>query len=186
LYVQVVSIFAVTKGIVALDVFIHETAICESVNIGSGTRIWPFAHILKGAIIGKNCNICESVFIEDEVNIGDNVTIKNGVQVWNGISIGQDVFIGPNVTFTNDKYPKSGNREFALLPTMVGNGASIGANSTILCGITIGENSIIGAGSVVTKSVAAGSTVYGNPARIKRRKILQVRPRVRAILRKDN
>ena len=144
---------------------IHSAAICESEQIGPGTRIWAFVHILPGAVIGSDCNICDFVFIENLVTIGDRTTIKSGVQIWDGITIGSDVFIGPNVTFSNDKYPKSKNQNFELLPTIVGNGASIGANATILPGISIGENSIIGAGSVVTKSVEPGVTVIGNPAR---------------------
>ena len=145
---------------------IHETAICESTNIGAGTRIWAYVHILPGAIIGEDCNICDFVFIENEVVIGDRTTVKSGVQLWDGVNIGSDVFIGPNATFTNDKNPKSGNKDFKLLSTFVGNNASIGANATILPGITIGKNAVIGAGSVVTKDVAPGTTVVGNPARL--------------------
>ncbi len=144
---------------------IHESAICESLSIGLGTRIWAFVHILPGAIIGKDCNICDFVFIENEVVVGDRTTIKSGVQLWDGVTIGSDVFIGPNVTFTNDKYPKSKNSNFALLQTIVGDGASIGANSTILPGISIGEKAVVGAGSVVTKNVLANQVVAGNPAR---------------------
>lgn len=145
---------------------IHKLAICESIMIGEGTRIWPFSHILPGAVIGKNCNICESVFVENKVVIGNNVTIKNGVQIWDGVSIEDDVFIGPNATFTNDKYPMSGNRNFEILNTIVEKGASIGANSTILPGIRIGSFSRVAAGSVVTKNVPPGQTVAGNPAQI--------------------
>lgn len=143
---------------------IHSAAICESKQIGDGTKIWAFVHILPGAVIGSDCNICDFVFIENQVSIGDRTTIKSGVQIWDGITIGSDVFIGPNVTFTNDKYPKSKNKDFDLLPTFVGNGASIGANATILPGISIGANAVIGAGSVVTKNVEPGVTVIGNPA----------------------
>ena len=144
---------------------IHESAICESSSIGLGTKIWAFVHILPGAIIGKDCNICDFVFIENDVEIGDRTTIKSGVQLWDGVTIGSDVFIGPNVTFTNDKYPKSKNSNFALLRTKVGDGASIGANSTILPGVSIGEKAVVGAGSVVTKNVLANQVVVGNPAR---------------------
>lgn len=146
---------------------IHPRAICESENIGVGTRIWAFVHILPGAKIGKDCNICDFVFIENEVVVGDRVTIKSGVQLWDGISIGADVFIGPNATFTNDKYPKSKNSDYVQLKTIVEDFVSIGANATILPGITIGKYSVIGAGSVVTRNVDPFTTVMGNPARAK-------------------
>jgi UDP-2-acetamido-3-amino-2,3-dideoxy-glucuronate N-acetyltransferase len=148
---------------------IHESAICESVQIGKRTKIWAFVHILPGATVGEDCNICDFVFIENQVVIGDRTTIKSGVQIWDGVSIGSDVFIGPNVTFTNDKHPRSGNRDFIPLPTLVGNHVSIGANATILPGIVIGDYCIIGAGSVVTKSIDANTTVWGNPARPERK-----------------
>jgi acetyltransferase-like isoleucine patch superfamily enzyme len=143
---------------------IHNFAICESETIGTGTTIWAFSHVQAGAKIGKNCNICESVFIENKVVIGDNVTIKNGVQIWDGITIEDDVFVGPNVTFTNDKYPVSKNSKFVMKQTLIEKGASIGANATILPGIRIGAYSVIGAGSVVTKNVDPGEIVVGNPA----------------------
>ena len=144
---------------------IHPRAICESKKIGRGTRIWAFSHVLPLAEIGENCNICENVFIENNVKVGNNVTIKNGVQLWDGLTIENDVFIGPNVTFTNDKYPRSGNRNFSLLPTKIKQGASIGANATILPGIQIGQFAIVGAGSVVTKDVDDYQVVAGNPAK---------------------
>ena len=143
---------------------IHETAICESSKIGRGTRVWAFVHILPDAVIGEDCNICDFVFIENRVIIGNRTTVKSGVQIWNGALIGSDVFIGPNVTFTNDKYPASGNKDFIELTTTIEDFVSIGANSTILPGLRIGEHAIIGAGSVVTKDVPKFGKVFGNPA----------------------
>ncbi len=131
----------------------------QSSNIGEGTRIWQFCVVLPEAVIGANCNICSHVFIENKVIIGNNVTIKCGVQIWDGITIEDNVFIGPNVTFCNDKYPKSGNRGFQLLSITVKQGASIGANATILPGITIGENAVIGAGAIITKDVLPGEVI---------------------------
>ena len=148
--------------------FVHRNAICESSNVGYGTKIWAFSHVLKNARIGNDCNICENVFIENLVVIGDRVTIKNGVQIWDQISLEDDVFIGPNVTFTNDKFPRSKKYPDEYLRTVVQKGASIGANATILPGIVIGKGSMIGAGSVVTKNVPDYSLVVGNPARIRR------------------
>lgn len=147
------------------DVIISNLAICESLTIGKRTRIWPFSHVLPGAVIGAECNICENVFVENDVIIGDRVTIKNGVQIWDGITIEDDVFVGPNATFTNDRYPKSKNKNFNLERTHISKGVSIGANSTILPGIRIGEGAVIGAGSVVTRDVEANCVVIGNPAR---------------------
>ncbi|MCU7617838.1 N-acetyltransferase [Chryseobacterium sp. PBS4-4] len=144
---------------------IHPLAEVQSTNIGDKTFIWQFCIVLKGAKIGKNCNINCQVFIENDVIIGDNVTIKPGVQIWDGVSLGDDVFIGPNVTFTNDLFPKSKNKDFELKKTIVKKGASIGANATILAGITIGENSLIGAGSVVTKNIPENEIWVGNPAK---------------------
>ena len=144
---------------------IHPSADVQSNYIGEGTMIWQFCVILKNARIGKNCNINFNVFIENDVIIGNDVTIKPGVQVWDGITIEDSVFIGPNVTFTNDRNPKSKNKDFVLEKTLVKKGVSIGANSTILPGIIIGENAVIGAGSVVTKNVPANETLFGNPAK---------------------
>lgn len=145
-------------------VFIHEKAICESDAIGTGSRIWAFAHILPGARIGKNCNVCDHVFIENDVIVGDDVTLKCGVQLWDGVRLGDRVFVGPNATFTNDKQPRSKVYPAAFLQTVVENGVSIGANATILPGITIGTGAMIGAGAVVTKNVPPNATVVGNPA----------------------
>jgi acetyltransferase-like isoleucine patch superfamily enzyme len=137
----------------------------QSSNIGANTKIWQFAVVLKGAVIGGNCNICSHVFIENNVVIGDNVTIKNGVQIWDGITIEDNVFIGPNVTFTNDKYPRSKCHPKQFLQTLVKKGASIGANATILPGIIIGEWALIAAGSVVIQDVPQCIIVAGNPAK---------------------
>lgn len=146
---------------------IHPQAIVDSKNIDAGTKIWAFTHILKGAIIGKNCNICEHVFIEDDVVIKDNVTIKCGVYLWNGIRIDNNVFIGPSVTFTNDIRPRSQVYPKEFMKTEIKEGASIGANVTVLCGIIIGKWAMIGAGSLVSKSIPDYALAYGNPARIK-------------------
>ena len=148
---------------------IHKFADVQTTKIGKSTNIWQFCVILPDAIIGMNCNINCNVFIENDVIIGDNVTIKPGVQIWDGIRIENDVFIGPNVTFTNDNYPKSKQRPNEFLKTKVRQGASIGANSTILPGIEIGQNSFIGAGSVVTKNIPANEMWIGNPARFYKR-----------------
>lgn len=148
------------------DVFIHDKALCESVRIGHGTRIWAFAHVLPGAIIGADCNICDGVFIENDVTIGDRVTIKCGVQLWDATEIEDDVFIGPNATFTNDRFPRSKAYSDRFLKTVVREGASIGANATILPGLEIGSGALVGAGAVVTRSVPPNAIAVGNPARI--------------------
>ena len=144
---------------------IHKMSDVQSKNVGNNTNIWQFCVVLPNAKIGSNCNICSHCFIENDVVIGDNVTIKNGVHIWDGITIEDNVFIGPNVTFCNDKYPQSKHYPNKFLQTIVGKGASIGANSTVLPGIIIGTNAMIGAGSVVTKDVPDNVTVYGNPAK---------------------
>jgi acetyltransferase-like isoleucine patch superfamily enzyme/dTDP-4-dehydrorhamnose 3,5-epimerase-like enzyme len=148
------------------EVFLHPNSLCESGNIGPRTRVWAYTHILPQAVIGEDCNICDHVFIENDVSIGNRVTIKCGVQIWDGITVGDDVFIGPNVTFTNDKFPRSKIYPEEFSRTEILNGASIGANATILPGITIGEGAMVGAGAVVTRSVPQGAIVMGNPARI--------------------
>jgi len=146
--------------------FVHTHAINESRCVGQGTHIWAFAHVLAGAKIGRNCNICDHVFIENDVVVGHNVTIKSGVQLWNGIRVGDEVFIGPNAAFTNDPFPRS-KRYLAEHPQIVlESGCSIGANATILPGLTIGRQSMIGAGAVVTQSVPPFAIAVGNPARI--------------------
>lgn len=144
--------------------FVHERGLCESAKVGTGTRIWAFAHVLSGAVIGANCNICDHVFIENDVVLGDDVTIKCGVQLWDGVRLGNRVFVGPNATFTNDRFPRSKEYPDTFLTTSVEDGASIGANATILPGITIGRQAMIGAGAVVTKNVPANAVVVGNPA----------------------
>ena len=145
--------------------FIHEKAEVQTQFIGDDTKIWQFSIVLDGAKIGSNCNINSHCFIENDVVIGNNVTVKCGVQLWDGITIEDDVFIGPNVTFTNDKYPRSKVYPEEFARTIIKRKASIGANATILCGITIGENAMIGAGSVITKDVPDGELWYGNPAK---------------------
>ncbi len=147
------------------DPFVHERALCESEHVGSGTRVWAFAHVLPGARIGKDCNICDGVFVEGEVVVGDRVTVKCGVQLWNGVMIEDDAFIGPNATFTNDPFPRS-RHWIESARTFVRAGASIGANATILPGVEIGRGAMVGAGAVVTRSVPPYAIVVGNPARI--------------------
>jgi acetyltransferase-like isoleucine patch superfamily enzyme len=150
----------------ATGVFVHSHGLCESDNVGAGTRIWAFAHVLKGACIGRDCNICDNVLVEGDVVIGDSVTIKSGVQLWDGVRLGNNVFVGPNATFTNDLFPRSKRYPDKFLETIVEDGASIGANATILAGIRIGRSAMIGAGAVVTRSVPSHAVVVGNPGRI--------------------
>ncbi|MBF9222162.1 acyltransferase [Hymenobacter ruricola] len=145
--------------------YCHPQALVESTAIGAGTRVWAFAHVLPGATIGTGCNICDHCFVENKVTIGNDVTLKCGVYLWDGIVLENNVFVGPNVVFTNDVRPRSKNAAYALLPTVVQHGASLGANSTILAGITIGRYALTGIGAVVTRDVPAYALVYGNPAR---------------------
>ena len=144
---------------------IHELSDVQTVSIGENTSIWQYCVILSNAIIGNNCNICSHVFIENKVLIGNNVTIKCGVQIWDNISIEDNVFLGPNVTFTNDLFPRSKKKPPSFEKTIIKKNASIGANATIIAGITIGENALIGAGAVVTRDVPDYALVYGNPAK---------------------
>lgn len=143
---------------------IHELSDVQSEMVGDGTMIWQYSVVLPGAKIGKDCNICSHVFIENDVVIGDSVTIKNGVQIWDGIRVRDNVFIGPNVTFSNDKFPRSKNKPEKYLETILCSGASIGANATILPGVIIGKGAMVGAGAVVTKSVPPNAIAVGNPA----------------------
>lgn len=142
---------------------IHPLADCQA-RIPEDTNVWQFCVVLPQAQIGSNCNICSHCFIENDVIVGDNVTVKCGVQLWDGIRIENNVFIGPNVTFANDKYPRSKQYPEHFLQTIIKSGASIGANVTLLPGVTVGENAMIGAGSVVTKDVPSGELWIGNPA----------------------
>ena len=143
---------------------IHQLSDCKA-KIPDSTNVWQFCVIFPNAKIGENCNICANSLVENDVAIGNNVTIKSGVQLWDGITVEDNGFIGPNATFTNDLYPRSKNPDWKLQRTIIKKGASIGANATILCGIIIGENAMIGAGSVVTKDVPSGEVWVGNPAK---------------------
>jgi acetyltransferase-like isoleucine patch superfamily enzyme len=149
-----------------LAFFKHATALVESARVGDGTRIQAFAHVLPGAEIGRDCQIGDHTFIENDVIVGDRVTIQCGVQLWDGVRIEDDVYIGPNATFTNDRFPRSNQPPERLLPTVVKRGASIGANATILPGITIDQQVMVGAGAVVTRNVPRNAVVAGSPARI--------------------
>lgn len=146
--------------------FIHPLSDVQSNNIGEGTRIWQFAVVLKEATIGRNCNICAHTLIENDVVLGDNVSVKSGVYIWDGTTIGNNVFIGPCATFTNDKMPRSKVYPDEFSRITIEEHASIGANATLLPGITIGKYAMVGAGSVVTKDVPAYAVVVGNPAKI--------------------
>jgi acetyltransferase-like isoleucine patch superfamily enzyme len=148
--------------------YIHPTAIVESEAIGDGTKIWHFAHVRQGSKIGSNCNIGKSVYIDIDAEIGDNVKIQNFVSVYKGVTIEDDVFVGPSATFTNDLYPRAFIwDESHVSATRICRGASIGANATIVCGITVGEYAMIGAGSVVAKDVPPFALMIGNPAKLK-------------------
>ncbi len=150
----------------AVPAFIHPLADVKTVRVGTGSRIWQFCVVLEAASIGRDCNINAQCLIENDVIVGDRVTVKPGVQLWDGLRVEDDVFIGPNVTFCNDRYPRSRRPPAAFSPTILRRGASIGANATVLCGLEIGAGAMIGAGSVVTKNVPAGELWIGNPARV--------------------
>ena len=147
---------------------IHPLSDCQA-EVPESTNIWQYCVVLPHAQIGENCNICSHCFIENGAVVGNNVTIKNGVQLWDGVVLEDNVQVGANVSFTNDRYPRAKNKEWILEKTIVRRGASIGAGSSIMCGITIGENAMIGLGSVVTHDVPAGELWYGNPARFVRK-----------------
>jgi UDP-2-acetamido-3-amino-2,3-dideoxy-glucuronate N-acetyltransferase len=150
-----------------MDFFVHEKAICETNTIGKNTRIWAFSHIMKNVVIGDDCNLGDHSFVESGVNIGNRVTVKNGVAIWHGVEIEDDVFLGPNCVLTNDLHPRSRVYHSEDIKTFIKKGASIGANATIRCGITLGEYSLVGAGAVVTKDVPPFALVVGVPAKIK-------------------
>ena len=143
--------------------FIHPSALCETSAVGENTRIWAFVHILPGAVIGRNCNICDGVFIENDVIVGDRVTVKCGVQLWDGLIVENDDFIGPNATFCNDIFPRSKQYPQKFLKTILKEGCSIGANATILPGVTIGKHAMIAAAAVVINDVPDGAVIIGNP-----------------------
>ncbi len=147
--------------------FQHPKALVDKgAKIGAGTRVWAFAHVQPGAQIGCDCNIGEQCYIERGAVVGDRSTIKNGVAVWDGVTIENDVFVGPYATFTNDLYPRSKKKDWRLEKTKVGHGATIGANATILAGISIGSYALIAAGALVTKSVPPHALVLGNPGKV--------------------
>jgi acetyltransferase-like isoleucine patch superfamily enzyme len=148
------------------EFFAHPQAIVEATEIGAGTRIWAFTHVMPGARIGRDCNIGEQCFIEAGAVAGDSVVIKNGVALWDGVELGNRVFVGPNAVFTNDMVPRAKVYRHPL-PTRVEEGASIGANATVRCGVEIGRWSMIGAGAVVTRSVPEFALVIGNPGRVR-------------------
>jgi UDP-2-acetamido-3-amino-2,3-dideoxy-glucuronate N-acetyltransferase len=145
--------------------FIHERALVETTDIGEGTRVWAFAHVMPNVKLGKGCNIGDHAFVESHVTLGDNVTVKNGVSIWQHVHVGDNVFIGPNAVFTNDRFPRSRSSDWAPEDTRLEEGVTIGANATIVCGITLGRRCFIGAGSVVTCDVPPHALVFGNPAR---------------------
>ncbi len=162
----------------ASDIFVHPRALCESEQVGPGTRIWAYAHVMKGAVVGCDCNIGDHAFIESGARIGDRVTVKNQAMVWDGVEVGDDVFVGPGVSFTNDVFPRSARMPLPtvaaryhgqarwLARTRVEQGASLGARSVILPDLTIGAYAVVGAGAVVTRDVPSHALVVGTPAQL--------------------
>ena len=149
-------------------IHIHPTAIVnKTAKIGEGTKIWHFVHVRENAKIGKNCILGHAVYVDRNVKIGNRVKLENRANLYDGVTIEDDVFVGPNVTFTNDLYPRSSSNDWKIVPTLVKKGASVGAGSVVVCGITLGEYAMVGAGSIVTNDVPAHALVFGNPARIR-------------------
>jgi acetyltransferase-like isoleucine patch superfamily enzyme len=149
------------------DVQIHPTAIAEDgAQIGAGTRVWHYAHVRAGAVIGQDCVLGKDVYVAEQARIGDNVHVQNGVSVYNGVTLEDSVFVGPHVNFTNDRYPRADNPDWELVPTRICKGASIGAGATVLCGVVVGRYAMVGAGSVVLYDVPEHTLVFGNPARL--------------------
>jgi UDP-2-acetamido-3-amino-2,3-dideoxy-glucuronate N-acetyltransferase len=150
-----------------VSVYVHPHGLCESSKVGPGTRVWAFAHVLDGAVIGRDCNICDHAFVESGAVLGDRVTVKNGVMIWDGVTVESDVFLGPGVTFTNDLRPRRTDKPFTPVQTLVRHGASLGASVTVVCGTVIGRYAFAAAGSVVTTDVPDHAWVAGVPARVK-------------------
>jgi acetyltransferase-like isoleucine patch superfamily enzyme len=148
------------------SVFVHPNGLCESTHVGPGTRVWAFAHVLPNAVLGRDVNVCDHVFVENDVIVGDRVTIKSGVQLWDGVRLEDDVFVGPNATFTNDRFPRSKEYPSSYERTVVMSGASIGGGAVLCPGVKVGRRAMVGAGAVVTRDVPPYAIVVGNPARI--------------------
>ena len=146
--------------------WVHPSALVDSSTIGDGTRIWAYCHVLAGAVIGRDCNLGDHCYVEAQASLGDGVVLKNGVSVWCGVTIENHVFVGPNVAFTNDRAPRAKVFNSTVVPTLIREGASLGANATILCGVTIGRFAMVGAGAVVTRDVPDFGLAFGNPARV--------------------